>query len=74
LKEEALSTSEMERLLMQFKIRKAKELRFNREMERRTNFGRSSILTRRKMRSLRDFTQVSDFIATDHSILFQDSQ
>jgi hypothetical protein len=73
-KEEALSTSEMEEHLMPSRILKAKELKYKTEMERLNSFGRLSTSTRRKLESQRDFIQTLDFIATDHSILYQDYQ
>jgi hypothetical protein len=74
LREAALSTSEMEEQLMQYKTKRDKKLNFKLETERINNSGRLFILTRKRLKSLRDFIQTSVCIAADHSILFQDYQ
>jgi len=73
-KEEALSTSEMEKHSMLFKTKKDRELNSKTETERLSNSGRLSTLTRSQLISPRDFIQTSACIATDHSTLSQDFQ
>jgi hypothetical protein len=73
-REEALLTSEMAELLTLFKTQKDRRLLPTRELEHKTNCGRLCTLTRRRLRSPRVSTQISDFTATDHSTFNQDSQ